>query len=254
MQRRHTPSMTDADEGAAMTGSARRATVLLIAAGCGIVGAASASGTPSPPATAFSAALQLTAPFPYGLVQAEPNIKALPDGSLAVMAPASSPLGCELWTLPAGAQSATFHTPPDAGVGGGDCDLAYLPATTAAPHGTLAYSSLSLGSLTVGSSTDSGATFTTPNPYGSTVPLVDRQWMATDGTTIYMSYHLVVSNTIAVAASTDGGQTYTLRGTAIDTSRPPGRITSQERDHVSPPTVSSTRSTSDTASSKGAPR
>ncbi|MDX6215872.1 MAG: hypothetical protein QOG99_1456 [Frankiales bacterium] len=169
-----------------------------------------------PAAPVFPVGTQLTAAFPYGLTQAEPSIKVDDTGKLYVMAPGSTPIGCELWTLPAGGRSATFHTPPDLGVGGGDCDLALTPPSAGSSVQGLAYSSLSLPNITVGASSDGAQTFSTPNPLGSDIPMTDRQWLASDGNTVYMSYHLVLSNTIAVAASTDGGRTYTYRGNAVD--------------------------------------
>ena len=185
--------------------------VALVAGTFAITSQASQSAAP-----VFPAATQLTAQFPYGLVQAEPSIKVDDAGRLYVVAPGSSPIGCELWTLPAGGRSATFHTPPDLGLGGGDCDLALTPPAAGTTTPGVAYSSLSLPNITVGASADGGQTFSTPNPVGSDIPLVDRQWLASDGNTVYMSYHLVLSNTIGVAASTDGGRTYTYRGNAVD--------------------------------------
>jgi len=168
---------------------------------------------------AFPVATQLTASFPYGLTQGEPNIKADRAGDLYVMAAGSTPIGCELWKLPPGAATSTFLGAPDGGAGGGDCDLAFSPD---APGGqstqTLAYSSLTLPVITVGSSTDGGQTFSTPNPAGSQIVADDRQWLAAaGGNTFYMSSHIVASDNIAVSKSTDGGHTYSFVGMAIDT-------------------------------------
>lgn len=187
--------------------------VLVAASPWGPTSAATAAG---PAVPVFPVGTHLTAEFPYGLTQAEPSIRTDAAGRLYVMAPGSTPIGCELWTLPAGGRSATFHTPPDLGVGGGDCDLALTPPAAGTTTPGLAYSSLSLPDITVGASRDGAQTFSTPNPVGSDIPLVDRQWLAADGNTVYMSYHLVVSNTIGVARSTDGGRTYTYRGNAVD--------------------------------------
>jgi hypothetical protein len=175
---------------------------------------ASAAGSSAVPV--FPPGTHLTADFPYGLTQAEPSIKVDDTGKLYVMAPGSTPIGCELWTLPAGGRSFSFHTPPDLGVGGGDCDLALTPPAAGTTAPGVAYSSLSLPDLTVGASSDGGQSFSTPNPVGSDIPMVDRQWNAADGNTVYMSYHLVLSNTIGVARSTDGGRTYTVVGNAVD--------------------------------------
>jgi hypothetical protein len=164
----------------------------------------------------FTPGLHLSADFPYGLVQAEPSVQVMPGtGSIFVAAPASTPIGCEVWKLTPDARSFTFRGAPDSGVGGGDCDLSAVPNGTGEP--TIAYSSLTLPNLTVGNSTDGGQTWTTPNPLASQIVGTDRQWMttATDGT-VYMSYHIVATNNIAVAASTDSGLTYLDRGLAID--------------------------------------
>ncbi|MCU1462560.1 MAG: hypothetical protein JWO37_2635 [Acidimicrobiales bacterium] len=172
----------------------------------------------SVPAARFKPGLHLTATFPYGLVQAEPSVRVDKDGRIYVAAPGSTPIGCELWTLPPDAGSFTFHTPPDLGVGGGDCDLAVTknPAPGSAIP-TVAYSSLSLANLTVTRSTDGGATFAPANFTGSYIPLVDRQWNAAgEGQTVYMSYHITETNNIAVARSDDGGATYAFKGLAID--------------------------------------
>lgn len=167
---------------------------------------------------AFPVASQLTASFPYGLTQGEPNIKADSSGALYVMAAGSTPIGCELWKLPAGGGSSTFLGAPDGGAGGGDCDLAFSPDVPAGQaKQTLAYSSLSLPDITVGASTDGGQSFSTPNPAGSQIVADDRQWLApAGGNTFYMSSHIVASDNIAVSKSTDGGRTYSFVGMAID--------------------------------------
>src|SRR5690349_20156445 len=103
-------------------------------------------------APVFPPGAHLTADFPYGLTQAEPSIRVDDNGNLYVMAPGSTPIGCELWTLPPGGRTFTFHTPPDAGVGGGDCDLALTPPAPGSTVPGVAYSSLSLPNITVGAS------------------------------------------------------------------------------------------------------
>ncbi len=189
-------------------------TALATATATALVTAPAASGDPAP---AFPPGTHLAAGFPYGLVQGEPSLRVTPAGDIFVMAPASTPIGCELWRVAPDGRSATFLGAPDNGVGGGDCDLAVTPPQPGATAATLSYSSLTLANLTVGRSTDNGQTWTLANPAGSQIPLTDRQWMTAgvDGT-IYMSYHIVETNNIAVAASTDGGMTYLDRGLAID--------------------------------------
>jgi hypothetical protein len=197
----------------------RRHAIRTASAVSAVLAAGALAGTSrasTPPVPVFPVGTQLTAAFPYGLTQAEPSIKVDAAGRLYVIAPGSTPIGCELWTLPPGGRTATFHNPPDLGIGGGDCDLAFTTPPAGSNTQGVAYSSLSLPNITVGASSDGAQTFSTPNPAGSDIPLTDRQWLAADGNTVYMSYHLVVSNTIAVAASTDGGRTYTYRGNAVD--------------------------------------
>ena len=199
----------------------RRVVLVSVAAAGAAVAALALPATAAPPVRtpAFPVATQLTAPFPYGLTQGEPNIKADNAGNLYVMAAGSTPIGCELWTLPQGGATSTFLGAPDGGAGGGDCDLAFSPDVPAGQSAqTLTYSSLTLPDITVGASTDSGHTFSTPNPVGSQIVADDRQWLAAaGGNTFYMSSHIVASDNIAVSKSTDGGHTYSFVGMAIDT-------------------------------------
>src|SRR3954453_7033861 len=58
-----------------------------------VAGAAAPSSAP-----VFPVGTHLTADFPYGLTQAEPSIRVDDTGRLYVMAPGSTPIGCELWT------------------------------------------------------------------------------------------------------------------------------------------------------------
>jgi hypothetical protein len=191
----------------------------ILAIGTMITVAIVASPASATPTNAFPPGLHLTADFPYGLVQAEPSVQVMPTtGDIFVAAPASTPIGCEVWKVAPDGRSFSFRGAPDNGVGGGDCDLSAAPPASGSAEPTIAYSSLTLPNITVGRSTDGGQTWSTPNPLASQIALDDRQWMttATDGT-IYLSYHIVATNNIAVAASTDGGVTYVDRGLAIDT-------------------------------------
>src|SRR3954468_1377681 len=91
------------------------------------------------PVNRFTPGLHLTAEFPYGLVQAEPSVQVMPDtGAIFVAAPASTPIGCEVWKLAPDASSYTFRGAPDSGVGGGDCDLSAVLNGTGEP--TITYS------------------------------------------------------------------------------------------------------------------
>src|SRR3954469_814653 len=199
---------------------------MALAAGAAAFVPALAAGSSDVPV--FPAGTHLTADFPYGLTQAEPSVRVDENGALYVIAPGSTPIGCELWTLPPGGRTFTFHTPPDLGVGGGDCDLALTPPAAGASTPGLAYSSLSLPNITVGASADGAVTFGPPNPIGSDIPMTDRQWNAADGNTVYMSYHLVASNTIGVDRSTDGGRTYTYAGNAVDAQHIPQTLYNNE--------------------------
>ncbi|MGZ6826974.1 MAG: hypothetical protein ACXVGH_09285, partial [Mycobacteriales bacterium] len=120
---------------------------VLAAAACAAALVAPTGASASSGAPVFPPGTHLTASFPYGLTQAEPSIEVDGAGRLYVMAPGSTPIGCELWTLPPGGRTATFHTPPDLGVGGGDCDLALTPPAAGSTLPGVAYSSLSLPNI-----------------------------------------------------------------------------------------------------------
>src|SRR3954451_6533671 len=199
---------------------------MALAAGAAAFVPALAAGSSDVPV--FPAGTHLTADFPYGLTQAEPSVRVDDNGQLYVIAPGSTPIGCELWTLPPGGRTFTFHTPPGLGLGGGDCDLALTPSAAGTTTPGVAYSSLSLPNITVSGSTDRAGTCGPPNPIGSDIPMTDRQWNAADGNTVYMSYHLVASNTIGVARSTDGGRTYTYAGNAVDAEHIPQTLYNNE--------------------------
>jgi hypothetical protein len=135
----------------------------------------------------------------------EPSLKVARDGTVYVGAIRGLPSGIDLWRVEHGA--ATHLGSPDSllptanacclALGGGDMDLALLA------NGTLAFSSLYLGSVNVGRSTDRGQTMTT-QPVGGIIPVDDRQWQASDGNTVYMSFHDVPTGNINVEKSTDG--------------------------------------------------
>lgn len=187
-------------------------------------------GTPAAATTApvFRPGLHLRAPslpsslppgFLNNLTVAEPSIRVDSGGRMYVIAPDSAPIGCELWEVPSTLASQTFLGAPDGGLGGGDCDLAVsAKPVSGSTFPTVSYSSLSLPNITVGKSTNGGATFTTPNPLATQTLGDDRQWNAAgEGNVVYLSYHILETNNIAVSRSTDGGATYLFRGLAIDT-------------------------------------
>src|SRR5258708_28316828 len=102
-----------------------------------------------------------------------------------------------------------------AAIGGGDEDFAVDN------QGNIGWSSLTLASVTVGRSTNKGASFTV-QPLGSVIPGVDREWNASDGSTFYMSFHDVATNNIDVeksAAGATGGLVYIPAGTRCPVGR-----------------------------------
>ncbi|MDQ1687207.1 MAG: hypothetical protein QOK42_182 [Frankiaceae bacterium] len=190
---------------------ARRVIVVVSAAGLALVGTAWAGKTPTAPAgLAFRPGVLLTTSgLPYGITQGEPSIKVDSAGRIYVSAPAANGIGCELWRLNSTLTQQTFIRPPDNGVGGGDCDIAVSRTT---PVGqsfpTLSYSSLYLANFVVARSLDGGTTWST-SPVGSDWVGDDRQWnAAAEGSSVYMSYHIVTTNNIQIEKSTDGGLTY----------------------------------------------
>jgi hypothetical protein len=192
--------------------------------------AAPAQGGNVPSGPVFKPAVRLLTPgLPYGLVQAEPSIKTDATGRIYVVAPASNVIGCEFWTVSPDLSQQRFVTPPDHGVGGGDCDLAVSHSTPAGQSAqTVSYSSLYLANLISTKSNYAGATFVDPQNFvDSEMPMDDRQWLAAgEGNEVYLSYHIVASNNIQIAKSTDGGMTYHVTGLA------PGYGQAIDADHI----------------------
>jgi hypothetical protein len=164
----------------------------------------------------FRTGVQLTTPAGtiYGITQAEPSIRVDGTGRVYVAAPAANVIGCEMWRVSStNLTDQTFITPPDKGLGGGDCDLALSRTVPAGqPYATVSMSSLYLANLLSAVSTDGGVTWTDPpNPVSSQVAGNDRQWMASaEPGVVYMSYHLLLTNNIQVSRSTDSGRTWSL--------------------------------------------
>jgi hypothetical protein len=99
----------------------------------------------------------------------------------------------------------------DGGIGasGGDIDTAFAPVKSASGTYRIYVASLNLGSVSVATSTDNGATFSV-TPVQAGVPVDDREWIAASGAdTSLLTYHDVATNDIDVLRSTDGGATYT---------------------------------------------
>src|SRR5439155_24436135 len=104
-----------------------------------------------------------------------------------------------------------------AAIGGGDEDFAIDSA------GTIGWSSLTLASVTVGRSTNKGASFTV-QPLGSPIAGVDREWNASDGSTFYMPFHDIATDNIDVESSPSGatgGLIYTPAGSVFPTGHAP---------------------------------
>jgi hypothetical protein len=135
----------------------------------------------------------------------EPSLRIAPDGTVYVGAIRGFPKGVDLWRVGASGGPAAYLGSPDTvvptpcctGLGGGDMDLAI------AADGTVAYTSLWLGSLTVGRSGDGGRTFVS-QPLGSPVVGDDRPWLATDGRAMYMTFHDLLTGNIDVERSEPG--------------------------------------------------
>ncbi len=118
--------------------------------------------------------------------------------------------------------------------GGGDVDLAVGRGATPNPP-TLAFSSLVLSNISVGKSTNKGASFTL-NPLGNVpggAPIDDRQWQEFYGpNSVYLLYRTVAPAVSQIQRSDDGGLTYGPAVTAgpigqvgyIDVHQPTGTV------------------------------
>jgi hypothetical protein len=172
-------------------------------------GAASAAGvTPPPPPSAPADFTNTSLANPqYKGADTEPSLKVAPDGTVYVGAIRGLPSGIDLWRIEHGTGPATHLSSPDSlipttnaccvALGGGDMDLALTG------NGTVAFSSLYLGSINVGRSSDRGQTMTR-QPLGGVIPIDDRQWQTSDGSSVYMAFHDVLTGNIQVERSSDG--------------------------------------------------
>ncbi|WP_225728183.1 MULTISPECIES: sialidase family protein [unclassified Nocardia] len=158
-------------------------------------------------------------PVVVGYKAFEPSIEIAPDGTVYIAGPEG--------VLSNGISSpSTVFRSPDAGAswvatppgmrgfwpGGGDAALAI------APNGSLAMADLWAGSSTAGRSGDRADSWIALPIAG--LPIQDRPWLASTGTSTYLAYHQIPSG-IAVSKSIDGGLTYpltTVAATAIDQS------------------------------------
>ena len=123
----------------------------------------------------------------------EPAVAIQQDGTVWVTGIAGVGAGIGLWKFAPSdvcAQGPTFQNQPDAGVGGGDTDIAIAPMPNTLGFHNIYTSSLSLANVTTSTSLDGGATFAlTPISTPSTVQ--DRQWNAAYGVnTLYLSFNI----------------------------------------------------------------
>ncbi|CAN5119259.1 hypothetical protein BH20ACT24_BH20ACT24_14750 [soil metagenome] len=111
--------------------------------------------------------------------------------------------------------------------GGGDCEISVAPQLNDQGEYTLSYTGLeALLNFSTGRSKDAGKTFVS-GPFSSSIALVDRQWMASNGSSeVYLFYNQIPFGG-TVQRSTDGGLTYSLastQGNAAPTIFRPGNI------------------------------
>lgn len=153
-----------------------------------------------------------------GLQDLEPRVKTDSLGNIYAAAIQGVPAGTDAWKSVDGGQSFQYLGQPDGaqaaaaiarggGVGGGDEDLAI------GSSGNVYVDSLWLGSATQSTSFNGGTTWAV-NPFSTDAPLVDRQWIASQGNTVlYLTYKqlgvlLVGTESVFVAKSFDGGLTW----------------------------------------------
>lgn len=207
----------------------RRATALTAITALAAAIAATIPATPAaalaPPAATFNKNLLLKGSNGAG----EPSIRTDRFGRSFVTGPTGVGGGCPAWRVSHDGSTAKFIGRPDQGVGGGDCDWAIGPQETSATitppasDNDLAFSSLTLPSITVAKSDDGGTTFSHPNPVATQLVGNDRMWMAADPklnalglANVFMTYHDVSAGNIELSISLDGGQSYTQNGPAIN--------------------------------------
>jgi hypothetical protein len=154
----------------------------------------------------------------------EPRVKTDSLGNIYAAAIQGIPAGTDVWKSmdagttwtylgePDGAQAGAALGARGVGLGGGDEDLAI------GSSGSVYVNSLWLGSGTQSNSTNGGSTWTV-NPVSSVVPIIDRQWIASDGANnLYLTYKqtgalLSGTESILVVKSLDGGLTFTQLAT-----------------------------------------
>jgi len=139
----------------------------------------------------------------------EPSIDVAPNGTLYINAPSGISSPSPIFRSTNGGTSWTKLATGTRGAlpGGGDSDIALDPV-----DGTIYFSDLWLGNMTVAVSHDQGNTWTA-QPFGGP-PVQDRQWDATPGGgRAYLVTHQVPTG-LVVSQSHDGGVTYPIQTVA----------------------------------------
>ncbi len=153
-----------------------------------------------------------------GTQDIEPRVRADAVGNIYAAGIQGVPAGTDTWKSMDGGKTWSYLGEPDgaqaasalargAGLGGGDEDLAV------GDSGLVYVNSLWIGSATQSTSPNGGATWLV-NPFSSDVPIIDRQWLASQGNSVlYLTYKqlgalLGGTETMFVAKSFDGGVTW----------------------------------------------
>jgi hypothetical protein len=161
----------------------------------------------------------------------EPSLRIDKKGTLYHCAPFGSSRNADYASrsIDRGDTFMILGTPPEGRIapgGGGDCDISVAPKKNAQGNYTLSYVGLeALTNFSTGRSTDRGRSFQGTNT-SNAVPVVDRQWLETNGSSeVYLFYNQIPQGG-TVQRSTDGGLTYGPRfpGNATHHIGRPGNI------------------------------
>lgn len=153
-----------------------------------------------------------------GTQDIEPRVRADALGNIYAAGIQGIPAGTDAWKSVDGGKTWSYLGEPDGaqaasalarggGLGGGDEDLAV------GDSGLVYVNSLWLGSATQSTSPNGGASWLV-NPFSSDAPIIDRQWLASQGNSVlYLTYKqigalLSGTETMFVAKSFDGGVTW----------------------------------------------
>jgi hypothetical protein len=143
----------------------------------------------------------------------EPSLQVGPNGIVYTCAPfgASRAADYAARSTDHGDTFRVLGTPPEGRIapgGGGDCDISVAPHKNGQGNYPVSYVGLeALANFSTGRSTDNGRSFQGTNT-SQTIPVVDRQWLDTIGTSeVYLFYNEIPQGG-TVQRSTDGGLTY----------------------------------------------